>query len=144
MSTSFKQIIFSLYSIPKVRLAVQVVTFCGLLFASREAFAQGTGVINPIGYDNLFQLISAIIEYGLILITFVAIIYIMISGFKYVTAGGDEKKSEEAKQAVQNAIIGLVIAFSGYVIVKFILIQFLNVDTEYLINFEDRAQDWEI
>lgn len=46
-----------------------------------------------------------------------AIAIIIISGFRYVTARGNEQQTEQAKAGLQWAVIGLVIALLAYVIV---------------------------
>jgi threonine/homoserine/homoserine lactone efflux protein len=50
----------------------------------------------------------------------VAVIYLIWAGFKYVTAGGDSKQAGEAKEGITHAIIGLAIAFIGYLLVQFV------------------------
>jgi len=97
------------------------------------AFATDAGSTSPIdnplnGIDNFGQLISFIINLLLGLIGFVAVIYLIWAGFKYVTAGGDSKQAGEAKEGITHAIIGLAIAFIGYLLVGFVY-DALNVDS---------------
>jgi len=56
-----------------------------------------------------------------------AVIYIIYAGFKFLTAGGDEKKVEEAKQQLIYAIIALAVAMLATGIVK-VMKQFLGVN----------------
>src|SRR5438876_505914 len=39
----------------------------------------------------------------------VAVIFLIIGGFRYVTAGGNEEAAESGKKTITNAIIGIVI-----------------------------------
>ena len=67
-----------------------------------------------------------IIRILLILASVVAIIYLIIGGYTYVTAGGNADAAGAAKNTVLNALIGLIIIFSAYAIVYWILDKFLN------------------
>lgn len=47
-------------------------------------------------------------------------ILLLVSGFSYMTAGGDQKKLEQAKATLTNAIIGLVVMLSALIILRLI------------------------
>lgn len=49
-----------------------------------------------------------------------AFIMIIIGGFQYLTAGGDPKKAESAKNTLTYAILGLALLIIGWFILKFI------------------------
>lgn len=51
----------------------------------------------------------------------VAVIYLIIGGFKYVTSGGNPDTVELAKGTILNAIIGLIVILIAFLIVQFIL-----------------------
>ncbi|HNP89406.1 MAG: hypothetical protein BWY24_00282 [Microgenomates group bacterium ADurb.Bin219] len=56
----------------------------------------------------------------------------LVGGFKYLTSGGDPKKSQAAQQTLTYAIIGLVVILGAWII--FLLIkEFTGVD---VLNFE--------
>jgi len=48
----------------------------------------------------------------------VAFVYLVIGGFKYITAGQNEDRMEEAKNTLTYAILGLVVAFAGWLIIS--------------------------
>lgn len=56
-----------------------------------------------------------------------AIIVIIISGFKYITSGGDSGKVGNAKNTLVYAMIGLAIAALAQLLVHFVLFQSNNV-----------------
>jgi hypothetical protein len=62
--------------------------------------------------------------------TFIAIILIVFAGFKYLTAGGDTSKTTEAKKIFKAIAIGMIIAFTSWVVVNTIVTQLgiLNPD----------------
>ncbi len=51
----------------------------------------------------------------------IAVLMITIGGFEYVISQGDPQRTAKAKNTILYAIIGLVIAISGFTIVTFIL-----------------------
>lgn len=70
---------------------------------------------------SLTRVIRNIINLFSIVIGIVAVIMVMFSGFKYVTAAGDSGSLTTAKQTLIYAIVGLVIAALAQVIVQFVL-----------------------
>lgn len=54
------------------------------------------------------------------------VVMLIVSGFLYMTSGGNEDKVNKATKALVNAIIGLVISFIAVMLVNFILKKFLN------------------
>ena len=54
------------------------------------------------------------------------VIMLIVSGFLYMTSGGNEDKVSKATKTLVNAIIGLVISFVAVMLVNFILKKFLN------------------
>lgn len=51
----------------------------------------------------------------------IAVIMIMVSGFRYITSGGDAQKISSAKNTLVGAIIGLVVIVLARVIITFVL-----------------------
>ena len=56
----------------------------------------------------------------------IAVIIILIGGFKWMTAGGDEAKVEEAKKLMTAGVIGLAIVLAAWGITIFVLQALLN------------------
>lgn len=46
--------------------------------------------------------------------------YLIMGGFTYLTAGGDDKRVGEAKKMITNAIIGMVIIFTSYWVIQIV------------------------
>ncbi len=65
-------------------------------------------------------LITELINFGLAAGGTVALIFIIISGIKFIRSGGDPKEAEGAKQTMTYAIIGLVIIVLAAAVVNFI------------------------
>lgn len=74
---------------------------------------------NPIvGEDSIFKKILKILVYAT---SIISVIMIMIGGLRYVFSGGDANGVKGAKDTILYAIIGLVIALFGQVIITFVL-----------------------
>lgn len=56
----------------------------------------------------------------------VCVVMIIVAGYSYMTAGGDESKVKDASKTLTNAIIGLVICFIAVILVNFVLDEFLK------------------
>lgn len=62
------------------------------------------------------NLVSALLALGGI----VLFVMLLLGGFKYLTAGGDPKKAEEAKKTLTYAIGGLVLLVGSFLILQLI------------------------
>lgn len=76
--------------------------------------------------NSLAKNLGLIVNTVLSLLGVVFIVLIVISGFKWMTAGGNEKQVEDARKNITNAIIGLVITVSSYAIWVLIEKYFIN------------------
>jgi hypothetical protein len=82
-----------------------------------------TGITTP---QKVIQLIEKASGWFYSALVALAILFIIYAAFKFLTAGGDEKKVGEAKQQLIYAIIALAVAMLATGIVK-VLQQFLGV-----------------
>jgi len=59
-----------------------------------------------------------------ILLTFagvVAVVYLIIGGYQYITSAGNAEQAGAAKNTILYAIIGLVVIFAAYLIIDYVL-----------------------
>lgn len=68
----------------------------------------------------LAEYIQGLYQYGLGAITILAVITMMIGGIIWVTAGGKSDRIEEAKKWIGGSLIGVLIAFTSYMILNFV------------------------
>ena len=76
------------------------------------------GVLHLSGFNDLGGLISAVLP---VLVSFTGLAlfaYLVLGGFKYLTSGGDDKSISEAKKILTNAIIGMIIVFVSFWIIR--------------------------
>lgn len=75
--------------------------------------SNATGTINHIVH-TIINLLSAIVG-------IVAVIMIIVGGFRYITSGGNDTSVTSAKNTILYAIIGLIIVALAQVLVRFTL-----------------------
>jgi type IV secretory pathway VirB2 component (pilin) len=59
-------------------------------------------------------------------VTIVGVIYIIYAGFQLMTGGGDEEKLKKTKNIIVYVIIGIIVMWLAYPLMKFI-IRLLNL-----------------
>lgn len=70
---------------------------------------------------DLQSIVGALIYVALSLVGVLLLVYMLYAGFLWMTAGGDKKQIDTAKDIIQNAVVGLIIIFSAYAIATFVL-----------------------
>jgi type IV secretory pathway VirB2 component (pilin) len=54
-------------------------------------------------------------------ITLIAVLYVLWAGFQILTAGGDEEKVKKGRTTIIQVVIGIVIMWLAYALVKWIM-----------------------
>lgn len=65
--------------------------------------------------------LSTLVDTFLFVAAIVSVFFILIAGIKYITAGGDPARTVSAKNTLQYAIVGLIVAILARAIVGFIV-----------------------
>ncbi|MFA6417381.1 MAG: hypothetical protein WCW61_04290 [Patescibacteria group bacterium] len=73
-----------------------------------------------LGDMSIGQVVSQIIRVVLGLLSIVFLILIIMAGFKWMTAGGNEEQIKKSTATIKAAVIGLVIVLAAYTITYFI------------------------
>lgn len=63
---------------------------------------------------------ASIVKYLMTFLGIIAVVVILLGGFKWMTAAGNEDKVGEAKKLIIAGIIGLIIILAAYAIVTFV------------------------
>ncbi len=79
-----------------------------------------------LGTQDVRSTVSGIIRAFMGLLGIVAVVIILLGGFKWMTAAGNEEKVAEAKKLIVSGIIGLVIILSAYAIAQFVVGSIVN------------------
>jgi ABC-type sulfate transport system permease subunit len=81
--------------------------------------------LNNTGFANLYDFLTSVIDLVISMSAVIVVIAIIISGFKFILAMGDEKKIKEASMSLVFALIGLVLVFISPTIIEFIIKEIL-------------------
>ena len=76
-----------------------------------------TGNIGFSQEDNLARIIVKVLEWAMYILAFVAVGAFVVSGFMFIFSGGQER-ADLARKILTYAIIGLVVALLGWVIIR--------------------------
>jgi hypothetical protein len=71
-------------------------------------------------FGSLEDLFSNAVRAAVLLLGVALLVMFVVAGFSFLFSGGDPKKLEKAKGTLTNAIIGLVIIVSAYIILNLI------------------------
>lgn len=71
----------------------------------------------------VFKLVNYMIGAAALL----AVIFLVVAGFMYITANGDEQKIGKATKTLTFALVGLIVCFIAVLLVNFVLKQFLGI-----------------
>lgn len=121
-----KKIILSLFSFLIIGFSSALtVEAAGLLQQNIAGeITNNTGVVqNQAGYaDNVTvgTVVGTIIKAFLGLLGIIFVILMIVAGFNWMTAGGDEAKIEKATSTIRSAVIGLIIVVAAYAITYFV------------------------
>lgn len=124
---------------PKIKfLIVPIILLLAVFIIGNLSLAQvdtGLGYLEESGLakTDIRVVIANIIRIVMGFLGTLAVIIILIGGFKWMTAGGNEEKISEAKRLLLNGVIGLVIVLLSFSIASFILSRLqesLGVDRE--------------
>jgi|GEM_PF-1302089 cysteine-rich repeat protein len=74
-----------------------------------------------LGTADIKTVAGTLIQVFLGLLGLIALVIVLVAGFKWMTSGGNEEKVSEAKKMLIAGVIGLVIIMASYVITSFIL-----------------------
>ena len=71
--------------------------------------------------ESLNDTIEQIVNILTAIVGVIAVIMVIVAGFRYITSGGDANRIKSAKDTLLYAIIGLIIVALAQIIVRFVL-----------------------
>lgn len=128
MTTRMKKLVgFAATAALAAATALPAVTFAqgGVLNANDL----GVGAIQndiKLGGGDVRQTAARIINVALGFLGIIAVVIVLVGGFKYMVSGGNEEKTTEAKNLIVSGIIGLAIILSAWAITSFVISNLLS------------------
>ena len=101
----------------------------GLCAGSNLEFTENPGQCNVATTDattKINNIIHTIVNLLSAIVGVVAVIMIIVGGFRYITSGGNDTSVTSAKNTILYAIIGLVVVALAQLIVRFTLSKLTN------------------
>lgn len=102
------------------------------VFAQNAAMDNLTNVGPKSGYSNatneksVAQISGTAIKAFLSLLGMIFVILMVLAGYHWMTAAGDEQKVEKAKSTIKQAIIGLVVVLGAYAITQYVIVRIVG------------------
>ena len=115
MKTTFKRI-----AVGTVTAALTILPMVAFAAAPDLGLNEANAGLN-LGSKDIRETVGTVINTFMGLLGLVAVVIVLIGGFQWMTAGGNEEKVQEAKKRILAGIIGLVIIMSAYAISKFVV-----------------------
>jgi len=81
------------------------------------------------GNTSMTGIVATVVEAFLGLLGVIFLVLIIYAGFEWMTAQGDEKKVDTAKDTLTRAVIGLIIIIAAYSITYFVFTSLPGGDT---------------
>lgn len=112
----------------RARITGAFFAFVGMVFAHPAAaqIALPDEGLLPLGSNNPFEVIAALINIILGFLAFVAVAVLLYGGFIWMTAAGNPERVDTAKRVIVNAVIGLVIVLASWGIALWLIITIGN------------------
>ncbi|MFH0891808.1 MAG: hypothetical protein V1867_03440 [Candidatus Falkowbacteria bacterium] len=121
-----KKILFVL--IPMILVLLPVFSFVLTAHAQSEADVMLWGGLEGdvqattgLGNTDPREMAARVVNIMLGFIGIIAVIIILLGGFKWMTAAGNEEKVDEAKKLIGSGVIGLIILLAAFALAQFIL-----------------------
>lgn len=112
----------------KIRQLVQKISngfsslflFSVVLAAEEKISLKPTGAFEDLLQITIPEMVPVIIRVIFILAALVALVFLIIGGIKWITAGGDKAATESARATITSALVGLMIVLAAYAIIRLI------------------------
>jgi hypothetical protein len=100
-------------------------SLAGLATTVAPVFAAGNGNLNlskPPGFqiEDLGLFVSKAIGAALVIAAILVFVYLVWGGIQWITSGGDKGKTEEARNRITAALVGLAIVAAAWAVVQLV------------------------
>lgn len=80
-----------------------------------------TGISSSLGSNDPIEIVTSVINIVLSVLAIIAVIFILVGGFQWLTAAGNEEKVKSAQKTIVAAVIGLLIIMASWGIATWVL-----------------------
>mgnify|MGYP000399453097 CR=1 FL=1 len=90
----------------------------------KEAYAEvnfSNPAVNPVAqFSNLSKVLNQVLPTIMVVASLVCLALLLMGAFSYVTSSGEQEKVQKARKTITYSIIGLVLIFLSYLMVRVI------------------------
>lgn len=72
---------------------------------------------------------TTLVNFAMVFLGLIAVGIVLLAGFKWMTAGGNEDKISDAKKLMSSGVVGLVILLSAWGIARYVLTRAVDLTT---------------
>lgn len=95
-------------------------TLAGVVYAQGTIDLTPQGPFRNLGEVTIPNIVPVVTRMVLIVAALVALVFLIIGGIKWITSGGDKSAVESARNTITSALIGLLIVFAAWAIIRLI------------------------
>jgi hypothetical protein len=122
MKKIFYSLVVALVAAPSVVFAQAAIPVTGKFGTgpSGTAYIASAGAAGMTTGLTFYQILTNVMNWLIAMLGIGAILSFVIAGILYLTAAGDEAKTEKAKNIMTYAIIAVVVALIGFIVLRLI------------------------
>ena len=92
------------------------------MYLLSPVFAQDITVRKPsqVTFTNLGSLVGGAVGAAIVIALILAFLYLIMGGIQWITSGGDKAKTEEARNRITTALVGLAIVAAAWAIMRLV------------------------
>ncbi len=106
--------------IKEIKNKIQFAAVAAPIYAADIVIQPKSGGFDALKNLTIPGMVSGAISLVLVVVSLIFFFILVLGGLKWITSGGDEKKVAAARGQITNALIGLVIVFAAWAIMKLI------------------------
>ncbi len=104
------------------QLSLAAGSLATLPMQAMAAIDTGEDITAPKGFaTNIGSLINGALSFIMVIAALLVFLYLILGGIEWITSGGDKGKTENARNKITAAVIGLIILAASYAILLIIL-----------------------
>jgi hypothetical protein len=105
-----------------IELGLAASTLAAFPMQAMAAIDTGEAIVAPKGFaTDIGSLINGALSFIMVIAALLVFLYLILGGIEWITSGGDKGKTENARNKITAAVIGLIILAASYAILLIIL-----------------------
>lgn len=92
------------------------------MYLLTPVFTQDITIKRPpqVKFENLGSLVGGAVGAAIVIALILAFIWLILGGIQWITSGGDKAKTEEARNRITSALVGLAIVAAAWAIMRLV------------------------